>query len=201
MENHDRESAAAALPNTEDERYQVVEDAIKGAFLLLVKEKDPQKITVSDVIRKAGIVRSTFYNHYTDMPALIHAMEDETILHVFDMMESFHPKGSREITYTFFLSLCRYTMQNTFLAAMLKSPLAPDFVAKMIKMFHIYAGSVRDSAPAAVSPEEFSFAIAYTIGGAIGFLHKWTVDGFKQTPETIAGILTDLFANGVLSYL
>ena len=50
--------------NQLDERYSTVEEAIFEAFFLLLKEKDLEKISVSDVIKKAGIVRSTFYNHY-----------------------------------------------------------------------------------------------------------------------------------------
>ena len=56
--------------NESDERYSTAEDAIYDAFFLLLKDKDIDKITVSDVIKKAGIVRSTFYNHYENVPAL-----------------------------------------------------------------------------------------------------------------------------------
>ena len=47
----------------QDERYYIADEAIHDAFFLVLKEKDLEKITVSDVIKKAGIVRSTFYNH------------------------------------------------------------------------------------------------------------------------------------------
>ena len=53
------------------------------------------KITVSDVIKKAGIVRSTFYNHYENIPALVSAAEDKTIKELFSIMESFHPKKAK----------------------------------------------------------------------------------------------------------
>ena len=59
--------------NESDERYSVAEEAIYEAFFLLLKEKEMDKITVSDVIKKAGIVRSTFYNHYENIPALLQA--------------------------------------------------------------------------------------------------------------------------------
>ena len=77
--------------NEQDERYSTAEDAIFDAFFLLLREKDLEKITVSDVIKKAGIVRSTFYNHYENIPALMMAAEDKTIHDIFEMMESFHP--------------------------------------------------------------------------------------------------------------
>ena len=39
---------------------------ILGAFFKLVKKKTTDQITVSDIIKTAGIARSTFYNHYQD---------------------------------------------------------------------------------------------------------------------------------------
>ena len=53
----------------QDERYTVVDEAIRDAFFLILKEKELEKITVSDIIKRAGIVRSTFYNHYENIPA------------------------------------------------------------------------------------------------------------------------------------
>ena len=46
-----------------DERYSVANEAILGAFFKLIKEKKPDRITVSDIIKTAGIARSTFNNH------------------------------------------------------------------------------------------------------------------------------------------
>ncbi len=54
----------------QDERYFVAEEAIYDAFLLTLKEKDLEKITVTDIVKKAGIVRTTFYNHYENIPTI-----------------------------------------------------------------------------------------------------------------------------------
>ena len=63
----------------QDERYHIADEAIYDAFFLILKEKELDKITVSDVIKKAGIVRSTFYNHYENIPDLVDAIENKTI--------------------------------------------------------------------------------------------------------------------------
>ena len=39
--------------NESDERYTTAEDAICDAFFLLLKEKDMDKITVSDIVKKS----------------------------------------------------------------------------------------------------------------------------------------------------
>ena len=96
------------LHEISDERYCFIEDTICDAFLLVLKEKEIDKITVTDIIKRAGIVRSTFYNHYENIPALITAVEDKTIQDIFTLMEDFHPENNQDICKSFFLTICNY---------------------------------------------------------------------------------------------
>ena len=46
---------------------------IKKAFAEMLNEKDIAKITVTDIVEKAGISRGTFYAHYMDVYDLYNA--------------------------------------------------------------------------------------------------------------------------------
>ena len=188
--------------NESDERYSTVEDAIYDAFFILIKDKDLEKITVSDVIKKAGIVRSTFYNHYENIPALLQAAEGRTIHDIFKMMESFHPKNDHDFCHSYYLAVCNYTKKNPFLSNLLQSPRGDAFFEKAITMFHKY---VTDVTPASISTPksraEFSYLIAGAIGSTIGVLHKWTAEDFTTPAEDIAEILSKIFLSGILPYL
>ena len=184
-----------------DERYYVADEAICDAFLLVLKEKDLEKITVSDVIKKAGIVRSTFYNHYDNIPALVTAIEDKTIDDIFSLMETFHPKNDTDICKSFFITICDYTMNNPFLTNLLKSPRGNKFFEKTLLMFHRYVADVTQNTTSLChSKEEISYMVACTIGSTIGVLHKWTKDNFAIPAETVADILTQAFIAGMLPY-
>ena len=52
--------------------------AIMDSCLRLLEERSVDKITVKDIVEDCGINRNTFYYHFQDLPALIHAifMED-----------------------------------------------------------------------------------------------------------------------------
>lgn len=51
---------------------------IKEAVVSLLSEKkDLNKITVSEIVEKAGINRGTFYNHYKDIKDVLNQIEDE----------------------------------------------------------------------------------------------------------------------------
>lgn len=185
-----------------DERYSMAEDAIIGAFFLLSKEKQFEKITVSDVVKKSGIVRSTFYNHYENVPALISAAEDKTINDIFELMESFHPKGDRQLCHSYFLAICNYTKDNPFLSSILHSPRGDSFLEKAMLMFHRYVAKVSEVGSGIIkNNQSFSYYIAATIGINLGVLHKWTAEDCKAPAEEIADILTTVFLNGILPFI
>ena len=185
-----------------DERYSVADEAILGAFFKLVKEKKPDRITVSDITKTAGIARSTFYNHYQDIPSLISAVEDKTIHDVFSMMENFQPKNDRDICSSYFLTLCRYTMENPFLSGLLSTPHGNDLFEKMLTMLHHYVTeTTSNSKPDRHTKEEVSYVITCAIGSTIGVLHKWSRDNFNLAPEVIADILSEIFLSGMLPLL
>lgn len=186
----------------QDERYYIADEAICDAFLLVLKEKDLEKITVSDVIKKAGIVRSTFYNHYENIPALVTSIEDKTIEDIFSLMETFHPKNDADICKSFFVTICDYTMNNPFLTNLLRSPRGNEFFEKALTMFHRYVTEVTQNvAPSGHSKEELSYMVACTIGSTLGVLHKWTKDNFAIPAEAVADILTQAFIAGMLPFM
>ncbi len=189
--------------NEADERYSTAEEAIYEAFFLLLKEKSVDKITVSDVVKKAGIVRSTFYNHYENIPSLIIAAEDKTIADIFNLMESFHSKKVRDMCRSYFLAICNYTKKNPFLASLLKTPRGDAFFEKAIMMFHRYVTNVSDTfaGDRKKSSSSSSYFVAGAIGSTVGVLHKWTAEGFNPPAEDIADILAQIFLSGILPYL
>lgn len=185
-----------------DERFYVADEAILGAFFKLSREKAPDKITVSDIIKAAGIARSTFYNHYQDIPSLVAAVEEKTIHDVFSMMEKFHPHNDLDICRSYFLSICRYTIENPFLAGLLSTPHGNDLFEKMLTMLHHYVTeTTSNSRPDRHTKEEVSYVITCAIGSTIGVLHKWSRDNFNLAPEVIADILSEVFLSGMLPLL
>ena len=175
-----------------DERYSVADEAILGAFFKLLKEKKPDRITVSDITKTAGIARSTFYNHYQDIPSLISAVEDKTIHDVFSIMENFQPKNDRDICSSYFLTL----------SGLLSTPHGNDLFEKMLTMLHHYVTeTTSNSRPDRHTKEEVSYVITCAIGSTIGVLHKWSRDNFNLAPEVIADILSEVFLSGMLPLL
>jgi AcrR family transcriptional regulator len=51
-------------PSTGDGRVRRTHAALQGALIPLAEERDLSQISVADVAERAGVSRSTFYDHY-----------------------------------------------------------------------------------------------------------------------------------------
>lgn len=50
---------------------------IREAFMELLYEKEFDKITVSDIVRRADLNHSTFYAHYPDIQGVVEEIQDD----------------------------------------------------------------------------------------------------------------------------
>lgn len=52
---------------------------IRQAFYELLKEKEFEKITVTDIVKRADVNRSTFYAHYPDVMGVVDEIQEEIL--------------------------------------------------------------------------------------------------------------------------
>jgi AcrR family transcriptional regulator len=69
-----------------DRRCRRTKNAIKNALLKILKRKNLNKITVSELVELADVNRKSFYNHYSDMKSVLSELEDDFVERVFSLM-------------------------------------------------------------------------------------------------------------------
>lgn len=69
-------------------RSEKTKAAIKQAFLVLFKTKEPEEITVVELCKKAGINRSTFYAHYEYIELLIEEVLKDSVHEMISGMDT-----------------------------------------------------------------------------------------------------------------
>ena len=60
---------------------------IRQAFMELMQEKEFSKITVTDIVRRADLNRSTFYAHYPDVRGVVEELQEEMLEQTLKMIE------------------------------------------------------------------------------------------------------------------
>ncbi|CAI3355701.1 TetR/AcrR family transcriptional regulator [Enterococcus cecorum] len=90
------------------------------SLLALNKTKDLDKITISDILKKAGFSRQTFYNHFADKYELIQYVYKQMIIPTFDHLSAdFDFTANMLVAYQnmqnhrkFMQQACRFKDQN-----------------------------------------------------------------------------------------
>jgi AcrR family transcriptional regulator len=91
------------MKDKQDRRSQRTRYLVGEAFVQLLKEKGYSAITVSDIIQRADIGRSTFYSHFRDKEDLFVSQLDRLI-----EVLSHHMPNEREIPFFPSLGLFRH---------------------------------------------------------------------------------------------
>ena len=82
------------------------EQAIKQAFVTLIKERPLPKIKVKDIVERCGINRNSFYYHYADLPALVDSIISDEV----DRLTA--GSGSAATLDDAFISVVNFVTQN-----------------------------------------------------------------------------------------
>lgn len=183
-----------------DLRYSRTDRLLSEALLELLKVKPVEKITIKDLTDRAAINRCTFYRHYQDIYDLLEQLEDEIMDHVLEMMRGFHPTGEEEVSRRYFECFCQYIYENRIVYSVLTSSREGRFVRRLLRMISEYMAGLpdRDRDGDQAGRE---FAVAYSIGGVVGVLHKWMKEGFTSPPQKVAGCISAVFLNGMKNFL
>lgn len=180
-------------------RVQTDED-LMTAFEILCGKKEPEKITAMEVAKRAGVTRSTFYNHFADMPTLIETYEDQILDGIFDILSEYGDMGKNGIQFTrkFFSTLCRYVRNSNYLIRRFRKLTTVRFIEKALIRFHGYVESMLSRQTSTPAEQQVSSYIqAYALGGLVGILHKWTSEACADSPEAVAFVLTRIYMTGI----
>lgn len=172
-----------------NQRFLLTEQKIEETFLQLCKNNIPQKITVSLLCQSAKINRSTFYEHYLDIPDLIQKTGVKYILEIQNLLFVPKEQTSFPLTEQYLQSLFLYIKQHQdffdiYLNHSNPKTLEDSFSKLLVEACAPYLLQFAD-APAAVLEYHLTFFQA----GFVAVLRRWVQLGCKEKPEDLAKIL------------
>lgn len=166
----------------------ITKRAIANALKDLMKKKDLQKISVSDIVERCGINRQTFYYHFKDKYDLVdwiyynevvaavvrsRPLEDWSGV-VLDVLNGMKRERS------FYMNALNVNGQNAF----------QDYFFDMTKNLLL---AMLDTIDGAKTTEEGrNFIAEFYAYGLVGVTVHWALSGMKQPPEEIVGRLSRL---------
>lgn len=170
---------------TEDRRVQRTRKLLQDALMTLIVEKGYEAVTVQDIIDRANVGRSTFYDHFLDKQALL--------LSGFEQLRTFLAEqrptvsASGELRMGFSLPMFEHACSYRPVYRAMIGKQSGAVVRKQIQQ--LLTDLVRDEfatlAPHDATPVAIEIVVQYTVSAFMGLL-AWCAD--HDTPDTAAEI-------------
>lgn len=172
---------------------------IRRAFTDLLRQKPIQAITISQLCQQAGINRSTFYTHYTDIYDLREQLEaqmvedfKQALLPLRDEAQS--PPTLVQVTTAVFQCIKEH---SDFCIVTLGENGDKTFARKMISLGRQFCMDAYRDYFKDASPRQISYFYAFASSGCIGLLQQWFDDGLTDSAEDMAKIAEGFMVKGM----
>ena len=154
---------------------------LEEALLDLMKNKPVEKITPTELCRKATVNRNTFYSHYSSVSELYESIENSLINSV---DESLNESGT---TIEAITVICRMLKSNKMISDIIFSK---HFSSKIMKRVFVMTDKFNmnkmNSENSKLSDNYKQMVSAYTIMGSAAALECWVKNGMRESPEEVA---------------
>ncbi|MBD3107460.1 TetR/AcrR family transcriptional regulator [Bacillus sp. AGMB 02131] len=171
----------------EDRRIVRTRKNLKHSLLTLLKEKDLNELTITEVSQLAECNRVTFYAHYKDLNDLLDAIVDDYLQQLIDYFRESYQKlqhfSSNEIRLH--LPIFEFIYQNQFIFALiLKGEVLPGsqnlFCESLVQ---VTLNELKLEEEMEIEIPALNYFSTY---GSLGFFLYWINNDFKESPEIMA---------------
>lgn len=170
-------------PKKEDGRVRYTKLRIRSAFYELLKEKAFEKITVTDICRRAEINRATFYKYYLDAADLAEKLQEEELKKLAERLSGSLSEISAETYVTEILRYIRNAVsEDNTAVSVFTSPAYGSFAYMASKM--IYEHFTQSANGRERQEDEILFS--YVAAGSAGIMDHWIRSGAKASEEEVA---------------
>ncbi|MCC8099095.1 MAG: TetR/AcrR family transcriptional regulator [Clostridiales bacterium] len=169
------------------------------AFLALMEQKELEYITVTELCKKAGVNRSTFYLHYETIGDLltecVEQMNQQFLLCFKETASEFKQRIGTASLEQLFLITPEYLMPYlTYISehkTVFKVVLANPEVMQTSKTYDLMFGDILDQILARhhVPEQERGYMLAFYIDGMMGIVKRWLRSDCKDSVEDVAKII------------
>ena len=180
-----------------DRRVRKSKEALKNSLIELMREKPVNNITVKELVTRADLNRSTFYNYYSDIPDMLSKLEDELYNEFLYTLEAHIPKKEKVVDvskggHKFIEDMCSVIKNNyEFCRCIFSKNGDLNFLFKLEEMIENHLkNQLREIFDGKI--DHLTYVYSFFKSGYIGILKEWMKGGCVESSEEIANITYDL---------
>lgn len=180
-----------------DRRILYTKMFLKESLLELMKEKPVDKITPTELCRKANINRNTFYTHYYTPRDVLAEIEEEFATQIVDSLQN--QLTAEDISISEMLNgICRiiYEKQD-FCKILLSENGDAAFFETIITLGKGVILQGWRNQGITLSDEKMEMFFAFIVNGSIALIRKWAASDMKNPPREIAELIQRATYGGI----
>lgn len=180
-----------------DRRVLYTKMFLKEALLELMKEKAIDKITPTELCRKANINRNTFYTHYYTPRDVLTEVEADFSAQIIESLSSQFTDEDIEISQML-KEICRIVYaQKDFCKVLLSENGDAAFFENVISAGKPVVTDGWRSEGVSLDDDEMDMLFAFIVNGSIALIKKWAASDMTEQPEKIAAMLEQISYGGI----
>ena len=193
------------MEKKQDRRVRKSKDSLKNSLIELMQSKSVNNITVKELVIKADLNRSTFYNYYCDISDMLKKLEEELYTEFLYTIERHIYKCDKNIdisegTHEFIEDMCNVIKDNyDFCKCIFSKNGDLNF---LFELEEIIENHLRDQLKEKFDRkvDHLSYVYSFFKSGYIGILKTWMKGGCKESTKEIADLTYNLL-KGVINSL
>lgn len=182
---------------SEDKRIGMTKTMLKDALIELMKEKSIIKLNIKEVCARAGVNRTTFYNHYESHFELY----DDILRDIFeDIKKKMDNLGNRKLIGTqpdmsraFLTEVFSYAEENRELLLVILSQNG------MVSVGEAFSEWIDKYLLMEKATTFFRYRIQFVAAGVSNILWLWLNEPERMPAEDMAGLISVLYDKGIVN--
>lgn len=153
-------------------------ESLETALVQLMEDKEMSKITISELVNRAGVSRNAFYRHYKSKEDILDRLMTRTLHSVLHGLSQFDLKKQLGQAWTYLLTECQKEAQ--ILKIIFDQNLQDLLTTKVAKRFRAYQRLYKKKIS--------TYASSFFSNAIIAMLGKWISEGMTTSIEELAAM-------------
>ncbi|MCH5197409.1 MAG: TetR/AcrR family transcriptional regulator C-terminal domain-containing protein [Oscillospiraceae bacterium] len=167
---------------------------IKHAYGELLNEKDPKKITVTDIVERANISRGTFYAHYLDVYDLNMAIQNNMLSTLDKAINQIGIENLVADPTAAITAGLKYLEENKpYFSLFVNSSQGNALISRIMVYIKERLYSVVDERFSSHDNERIKLFVMYTLGAYKSVINSWFAGEFSYSAEECANKLMQIY--------
>lgn len=175
----------------ENQRIAITKRLLKESLLRILKTKELDAVSVTELCREAGINRATFYRHY-EIPRDVLMEIQRDLYH--DLREKLGtPQSAKDICPVIQKLCVCLDEQRELLRILIRSNSDTDFASFISQIYLEIVQEYRHTdALRKLSQEDLQFLTLYSAGGSYFVMRSWLMGSIRKSSKEMADYVCDL---------